>query len=190
MDRTTWLRGLSKVIFLTGTSILLFSLLRFVESGDPAQSIRRGAVAGPIFTVVFVVFAAVVARRSWPQGKTLRYSERVAVQRSVYDGKDVGEDRLAQAVLDYCGVVRKQRRTNRRYEWVMVFFFAGLAIVFALIYTFAGPTRGAVVYWGSVGFWLLVLWRRPRRRDRRARLDANVARAEALARARLEGVGR
>ncbi len=154
-----------------------FGLLQFAINGSVA-----GAVFGGVFLAVFFGgIMALIVRRQWSGAGRVAPDDRVAVARAVRRGDDVGDDRLAEAVIEYAEMVRKTQERDARHRWVLP-LFGILSFVIALTSTVGGSTREAVVFWLLTAFWIVgILWWFPRQR---ARWTENASRAEAAARRR------
>jgi hypothetical protein len=98
--------------------------------------------------------------------------------RIVRRGDSVSDARLAPAVIEYAGVVRRAQERDRRLRGVLWVFATGAAI-FAVGSTISGHARAAVVWWALVCVWAVLLAWQPRRR---ARALERAAQAEAAAR--------
>jgi len=153
----------------------LFGLIEFLSGW--ASPI--GAVAWAIwFALLYGVLMTRRLRRDWRGAYDLPPRDRVAVLRAVRRGEDVGEPRLAPAVVDLADAFRRGRERDHRYRWAL-WLFAGVLLCLALHDSLAGSTRSAVL-WGALAcLWALLLALLPRRW---VRTVARAERAESLAR--------
>jgi hypothetical protein len=135
-------------------------------------------VAAIAFAVFFSVAMTRWLQREWRRAEDLPPRDRVAVLRALRRGEDVGERRLARAVIDLADVIRQRQERDRRYRWV-VWLFGGVMLCLALYDSLAGSTRSAVPWWALTGFWAVLLAWLPRRS---ASALARAERAESLAR--------
>lgn len=145
--------GLSAAVF--------FGAFVLAESGSWVGAVAAVLVLGPFYGIR-------VARRMgrvWPGAGDLDPADRMAVVRAARRGEDIGDARLAPAVVDYCNGLRTAREHDRLLLWV-VLVFAALAVALALIDTFSGSTRQAGVSWLFVLFFLVELTWWPRRQTR------------------------
>jgi hypothetical protein len=164
-------------------------IFRAVSAGLPV-AIFFGALAFaesaslPALVAVIVlhpVYGIPIARRMArfrPNAKKLSGADRVAVVRAARHGEDIGSARLAHAVIEYSSGVRKAHEQARRYRWVVP-IVAALSLVLALIDTFFGSIRSALVSW----LWVAIvvgemLWWPGKLAD----ILSNTERAETLAR--------
>lgn len=138
-----------------------------------------GAALAALFLSPF--YGIRVARRmnrAWPGARDLDSADRTAVIRATRRGEDIGDARLAPAVIDYSSALRTAREQDRVFRWVLL-LFAGLAVALALSDTFTGSTRDALVSWLVVAFLLVELTWWPRKQSH---VMSNAERAETLAR--------
>jgi hypothetical protein len=147
-----------------------FGLIQFGWDG----SVSRALSAGASFGVFFGVWMAFIMWRSWPGAKDLSPTDRVAVHRIVRRGDAIHEARLAPAVLDYVGIVRRAQDREDRGRWMLWIFALG-TLILALA---AASTRAEVTWWVLVAFWASFLVWRPRRQ---AQTLAHASRAQAEA---------
>jgi len=115
--------------------------------------------------------------KSWPTANELSGTDRRAVVRAVRRGRNIGEARLAPAVIDYCAAVRDDRR---RFFWQQLPSFIAGFLVFTLFIHFVGDASVvtalvAGVVWAVFVIVTIAVW------GRRS-VVANAARAEHLAR--------
>ncbi len=177
--RRVWGGGrLRSAIRIGAPAGAVFGAIRFAEYGSLGDAI----FAALFFGVFFGATMALISRKAWPGQGNLRSTDRAAVVRAVRRGEDIGEARLAWAVIEYCVVSRRTRERDRRYHWVL-WLFAGLTLVIAVSDTFAGSVRSALVEWGLVAFWTTFLFWLP---GRRTQLESNAGLAGELARHRME----
>lgn len=156
---------------------VVFGLVQLVMTG----SARYALVGGVFFGVTFGAFVAWTTRRSWRRSSALAPDDRVAVARAVRTGEDITDARLADAVVQYAGVVRRARERDARQNWVLV-AFACMTVIGAIAQTVVGSLGEAAFYWVLTLFWVVMLtWVLPRQR---ARALANARRAEQAARSR------
>jgi len=157
-----------------GTGIVLGALV-FAESG----SAPGAAVAGVVLAVFCGIAVSRRMARFWPGAKDLGDADRVAVVAAARSGADIGDPRLASAVIDYGRGLRDAAHRTQRFGWVVPAVTA-LALVLAVGDSIFGPLRTALVSWLFVAILLaeLLWWRR-----RQTRLLRNAQRATALARA-------
>ncbi|MGW2563035.1 hypothetical protein ACWCXB_28050 [Streptomyces sp. NPDC001514] len=114
--------------------------------------------------------------RAWPGADDLDSADRVAVVRATRRGEDIGDARLAPAVIDYSGGLRTVREQGR--VWV-VLLFAALAVALAFTDTFTGSAWETVMSWLVVTFFLVELAWWPRQQTH---VISNAERAEKFAR--------
>jgi hypothetical protein len=135
-----------------------------------------------VFVVLTVTYAVVMARRMrryWPGAKELTGADRMAVARAARRGENIGDARLASAVVDYSAGLRAAYEHGRSRRWVIWVVVAAVVIA-AVVDCFIAPVRSLVVSWLFVGFLAVELWWWPMEQ---ARLVANADRAANLARA-------
>ncbi|MDQ1392631.1 MAG: hypothetical protein QOF30_1608 [Acidimicrobiaceae bacterium] len=156
----------------------LFGMIQFAQSGSPGKAIFQGL----FFAVFFGVVMALFLRRSWPGADQLQPADRVAVAGVVRRGEDLPDARLAPAVLDYIGAIRRTQDRGRRYRWVLWVAALG-TLTLALLSSFGASTRSAVVAWGLVVLWAVLLVYLPYSRNRMLK---NASHAESDARRRLQ----
>ncbi|MFF4544681.1 hypothetical protein [Streptomyces sp. NPDC001435] len=150
--------------------------------------IESGAwpIAAVVFLVLAVFYGPMMARRmsrAWPGTEELSRAERAAVVRSTRRGEDIGDARLAPAVVAYADGLRQTRERGGWVRWV-VLFAAVVSVFVALNDTLHGSTGEAVSSWVVVALFIADLTWRPRRE---ARLMAHADQAEKWARRRLPG---
>ncbi|MFE1883001.1 hypothetical protein [Streptomyces diastatochromogenes] len=140
---------------------VFFGAFVLAESGAWVGAVAAVLVLGPFYGIR-------VARRMgriWPGARDLDPADRSAVVRAARRGEDIGDARLAPAVIDYCDGLRTAREQDRLLLWVTL-VFAGLAVALAVIDTSSGSTREAWVSWVFVLFFLVELTWWPRRQTR------------------------
>ncbi|MFH8770312.1 hypothetical protein ACIF83_11440 [Streptomyces sp. NPDC085866] len=156
---------------------VFFGAFVLAESESWVGAAAAVLVLGPFYGIR-------VARRMgrvWPGAEDLDPADRAAVVRAARRGEDIGDARLAPAVVDYCNGLRTAREHDRLLLWVAL-VLTGLAVALALIDTFSGSTREAWVSWLFVLFFLVELTWWPRRK---ARVMSRAEQAERLARVAL-----
>jgi hypothetical protein len=168
---SVWRRGrLWSAVRIGAPAGAFVGLIQFAQSGSADRALRGGIFFGLFFGAAM----ALVVWRSWPGAKDLSSADRVAVQRIVRRGEKIEEARLAPAVLEYAGVVRRTQEREDRRRWVL-WVFAGATVIVALAVTIRGTAREEVVWWALVALWAgLLLWL-PRRQ---ARLQSHASHAE------------
>ena len=171
-----WACGRGTRAALTGVLVGLgLTASTYAWTGSFAEFASRGV----IFGLIFGALAAYSMWRRWPQAERLAPDDRVAVSRAVRTGADIGDSRLAAAVIDYAGEVRRARERAPRQRWSLALITVacgGLAIAYAV----AGDTLKAVGFFVLTA-WTVVVggWWTPRQR---ARGITNARQAEAAAR--------
>jgi hypothetical protein len=159
-----------------------FGVFQTLITGSALQGLVNGVVA----TVVLGGIMAWWMRRSWARSSELAPEDRVAVARAVYRGEALQDERLASAVVEYAGVVRKAQEREAGWPWLPGVL--GVAtVIFAIGATAAGSTGAALAFWVLTALYVCGWgWIFPRRR---ARILANAQRAELAARSGLPRVG-
>jgi hypothetical protein len=135
------------------------------------------------FVGVMLIYPAFMARRMmklWPGAKDLSGADRVAVARAVRTGADIGDARLAGAVVEYSRGLKAA--AERGVWWWFVALLGAVALVVAILDTLFSPVREAIVSWLYFAFFPIEAWWWPRRQ---AQLVGNAERAEEAARALL-----
>jgi hypothetical protein len=99
------------------------------------------------------------------------------VVRATRWGENIGDARFAPAVIDYSRGLHEAYKSARPYRWVL-WSLAALSLVLAVLDTYSGPTRLAIVSWIWVVFFAVEMTWRPRKQ---ARLLANAERAHKFA---------
>ena len=134
-----------------------------------------------VLVVVWVVYGAFAARRMskfWPGAKDLSGADRVAVARATRSGRDVGDLRLAPAVIEYSGGLRDANEHAPWARWLIV-LLGLVAFGVAIADTIFSPPVEAVVSWLYFAFFPVEAFCWPRIA---ARLIANAKGAEESAR--------
>ena len=158
---------------------LFFGALGFAESGSVAALLAVVAL-GPL---VCGIPTARRMARFWAGAKKLSGTDRVAVVRASRRGENIGEARLAHAVIDYSSGLYAAREQASRYSWVVP-VVAAVSLILAVTDSLFGPVRLALVSWLWVAFVIVeTLWW-PRKQ---AGLLSNAGRAETLARQVMTG---
>jgi hypothetical protein len=149
---------------------VFFAALVFAESA----SVLGTLVAFVVLSVFYGILTSRRMSRLWPSAGELSGADRVAAVRISRGGKDIGEPRLAAAVIDYTAGLREAHSQARSHRWV-VWLGAAAVLVLAVIDSALGPLRLAAVSWLFVAFFVVELLWWPRRADR---LLAHAERAE------------
>jgi hypothetical protein len=138
------------------TGIFLGALV-FADSGIWLGALIAVLALGPFFGIMMARRMA----RFWPGAKALTPSDRLAVVRATRSGTDIGEARLALAVIDYSSGLHESSEQARRYRW-LIRLVAALALILAFSDTFFGSIRSALGSWLFVAFLVveLVWWPR------------------------------
>ncbi|MDF3297501.1 hypothetical protein [Streptomyces tropicalis] len=137
--------------------------------------------AAVVFVVLGLLYGIRVARRMariWPAAKDMNGVDRAAVVRATRRGEAVGDPRLAPAVVEYAGALRRTAEEDRLGRWVVLLVTA-LAVALAVYDTAMSTTGETIASWLVVVLLLADLMWWPRRR---AVLLARADRAEASAR--------
>jgi hypothetical protein len=138
-------------------------------------------LAGVVALVVITLFYGVMMRRRmnkyWPGAKDLSGPDRGAVVRATRAGHDIGNARLASAVVEYSRGLHEAAE-RRWWRWLIV-LVGIVALVVAILDTIFGPVREAVVSWLYFVFFPIEAFWWPRRQ---AQLLENAERAEESAR--------
>lgn len=153
---------------------VFFGALGYAESGSVVALVAL-VVLGPF---VFGIPTARRMARFWPGAKMLSREDRVAVVRATRRGQNIGETRLAHAVIEYSSGLRDAHDHARRYRWVVPLVGA-LSLILALTDSFFGSIRLALVSWLWVAIIVVELLWWP---GKRADLLSNAERAETQAR--------
>ena len=152
---------------------IVIGLLAFLGSGV--------ALAGLVaFVFTTLLYGAMMARRMvryWPGAKDLTGADRVTVTRAVRSGSDIGDPRLASAVIAYSRGLHAASEHSRLGRWLIV-VIGVVALATAIFDTITAPVGEAAVSWLYFAFFPIEAWWWPRRQ---AQLLANARRAEQLA---------
>ena len=163
-----------------------FGTYMAIRSGFDTGSATVGLVGGFVSGLFFGVIMAVVAHRQRGSLRHLPTTDRVLVLRSVRRGQDVGEPRLAAAVIAYAEQLRRQSEGFWGRPSTEVGLCWGFALLSALVTAGAaagGNTAGMIGYSALTLVWAgsAVAW--PRRHARTmARIDNAQRAAEGLLR--------
>jgi hypothetical protein len=153
---------------------VVLALLALIGSNSPLA----GVVA---LVVIWVIYSVIMARRTskfWPGAKDLSGADRVAVARAARSGRDIGDLRLAPAVIEYSRGLRDANEHVLLARWLIV-LLALVALGVAIADSIFSPPGEAVVSWLYFAFFPVELLWWPRIA---ARLIANAERAEESAR--------
>ncbi|MFE2586812.1 hypothetical protein [Streptomyces sp. NPDC059378] len=156
-----WQGGPSRRALGTGIPTGLFlGAFALVESG-------YWIAAAVVFLLLSPLHGIRTARRmgrAWPGAAQLDAADRAAVVRVTRRGADLGDPRLAPAVIDYAEALRNVREQDRIRRWVVA-GLATVALVLALYDTHSGETGQAVASWLVLALFLLDLTWRPGQED-------------------------
>jgi hypothetical protein len=136
------------------------------------------------FVSVVVIYTPFLARRMvklWPSAKDLSGDDRVTVVTAARTGADIGDSRLAPAVIEYSDGL-KGAAERRLWRWFLA-LLGSMALVVAILDTLYSPVGEYVVSWLYFAFFPIEAWWWPRRQSQ---LIANAERASEAARALLE----
>jgi len=137
----------------------LFAVLGFVYDSPTPQGIGNriaaalvfGVLFGVLFGVVFGVLLGLMAGKKWPRRRSLSYSDRLLVVRSVGRGEPVVAPHLATDVIEFADVVRTIARKNLRpinsILPVATLLLFG-ALVGGILATAGGRARDAAIWFG------------------------------------------
>lgn len=142
---------------------------------DAPLEVALGTAA--FFGTFFGASFAVLRWKSWPAGRKLTASERIAAARAVFGGEDTGGTALAPAVSELAGVVIKNAERSRSQRWPLWIVLAA-AVASAVDETATSAVPQAPLAWLLVGLLLWTIARLPRRL---ARSEACAVRAKLLA---------
>lgn len=131
---------------------LFFGAFVLAESGSWFGAAVAVLVLGPFHGI----WVARRMARVWPGAAHLDAADRVAVVHASRRGENIGQARLARAVIEYGDGLRQARAHGRLFA-SMVLLFAGLALALALIDTVTGTMRETAVSWAFVALVLLEL---------------------------------
>jgi hypothetical protein len=146
----------------------------------------NSALAGVVaFVVIWTIYSVITARRMsrfWPGAKDLSGVDRVAAARAARRGHDIGDVRLAPAVVEYSRGLRDANEHVLLPRWLML-LLALVALVVAVADSVWSPPGEAIVSWLYFAFFPVELLWWPRIA---ARLIANAERAEESAKQSLQ----
>jgi hypothetical protein len=175
MREQLWRYGRLWTALLMGAPFgVLFALFELANSGG----VRKALIAGASSGLLFGVAMSIVMWSRWKEASKLSARDRVAVARSVQRGEPVEDALLAPAVIEYATVVRKANESERRYRWTLWIWPAG-TLGIAVAETVRGSTRDAVLFWGLVVFWIILM---PKQRRRDEEINSRASRAQDAAR--------
>lgn len=157
---------------------VLLSALSFADSGLWLSSLIALVVLIPLYGILM----ARRMRRFWPGAKELTGADRVAVARAARRGEEIGDARLAPAVISYSDGFRAAYEQARLHRWALWLIIV-VSVIVAVLDCFISPIRSAVVSWLFVAFLGVELWWWPKKQ---ARLVANAERVATAARHALE----
>jgi hypothetical protein len=138
-----------------------------------SNSVLSGAVAVVVITLIYGLIMARRMSKFWPGAKDLNGADRVEVARATRGGHDIGDARLAPAVIEYSQGLRAAG-TGRLTRW-LILLLAAVALGVAIADSIFSPPGEAVVSWLYFAFFPVELLWWPRRE---AKLLANAQRAE------------
>jgi hypothetical protein len=169
-----WRFGSILRALIVGTVVgIVIGLLAFLGSG----LVLAGLVAVVIVSPLYGFLMARRMSKYWPEANKLAGTDRVAVTRAVRSGREIGDARLAPAVIAYSRALHAASERSRLWWWLIV-VLGVVAVGFAIVDTVtAAPVGEAVVSWLYFAFFPIEAWWWPRRQ---ARLLANARRAEQL----------
>ena len=135
----------------------LFAVLGFVYDPTPrgigyriAVALVFGVVSGVVFGVFIGGFVGLMANKKWPRRRSLSYSDRLLVVRSVGRGEPVVAPHLATDVVEFADVVRTiARKTLRSIGSLLMaalLFFGPL--VGGILAAAGGRARDAAIWFG------------------------------------------
>ncbi|MER5603347.1 hypothetical protein [Streptomyces sp. NPDC002265] len=156
-----WQGGPTRRALGTGIPTGLFlGAFALVESG-------YWIAAAAVFLLLSPLHGIRTARRmgrAWSGAAQLDAADRAAVVRATRRGADLGDPRLAPAVIDYAEALRNVREQDRIRRWVVA-GLAMLALALALYDTHSGEKGQAVASWLVLALFLLDLTWRPGQED-------------------------
>jgi hypothetical protein len=174
-----WRHGrLWTALVVGGPAGLLFGLLQ-LGSSDRFES---ALLAGVSFGALFGAAMSILIWGRWKAAKKLSSQDRRAVARSVLKGEPIEDPRLAPAVIEYAGVVRRSQDRERRYRWTL-WIWPTLTLALAVVTTVNGSTRQAALFWALVVFWIIFI---PTQQRRERKTSSAASHAEGLARQLLD----
>jgi hypothetical protein len=153
---------------------IFLSALSFADSGLWLGSL----IVFVILTLLYAILMARRMRRFWPGAKQLTGADRVAVACAARRGENIGDARLAPAVIEYSDGLRAAYEDARVRRWV-IWVVVAAALFSAVVDCFISPIRSVVVSWLFVAFLAVELWWWPKEQ---ARLVANAEQAAKSAR--------
>lgn len=175
-----WRFGLIGRALIVGVAVGVFvALLAWIGSNLVLPALVVLAVVTPLYT-------AVTARRMsgcWPGAKNLRGADRVAIVRAARSGRDIGDPRLAPAVIEYTRGLHDAAERVRLWWWLIV-LLGVVALGTAIADTIFAPIGETVLSWLYFAFFPIEIWWWPRRQ---AHLLANADCAKESARHLLDG---
>lgn len=174
-----WSRGKLWTALVIGVPTgVLFGLFQLASSGRWGEAL----IAAVIFGAVFGATMSILIWSRWKAAKQLDSQDRRVVARSVFHGEPIEDARLAPAVIEYAGVIRRSHDRERRYRWTL-WIWPALTLAIAVRDTIKGSTGSAVLFWGLVAFWILFM---PTQRRRERKTVLHAADAEQAARGLLD----
>jgi hypothetical protein len=150
------------------------AVLTVIGSNSPLA----GVVALVAIWAVYGVIAAHRMTRFWPGAKDLSGVDRVAAARAARSGHEIGDARLAPAVIEYSRGLRDSNEHALLPRWLL-FLLALVALGVAVADSLFSPPGEAVVSWLYFAFFPVESLWWP---HIAARLIANAERAEESAR--------
>jgi hypothetical protein len=161
---------------------LAFGIVLGLLAMISTNSVSSGALAIVLITLIFALMMARRMSKFWPGAKNLTGADRVKVARAARGGHDIGDPRLAPAVIEYSRVLHEAGEHVRLRRW-LIMLFAAVALGVAIADSIFSPLGEAVVSWLYFAFFPveMLLWPRIA-----ARLLVNAERAEAWATQLLE----
>lgn len=138
-----------------------------------SNSVPAGVIA---FVAVSLLYGAIMGRRMakfWPAAKHLSGADRVAVARATRSGEDIGDARLAPAVIDYSRALHRAAEGFRLWWW-LILVLGVVALGTAIADTIFAPVREAVISWLYFAFFPIEAFWWPRRQ---VQILANAQRA-------------
>ncbi|MDT5095759.1 MAG: hypothetical protein QOH60_5122 [Mycobacterium sp.] len=132
------------------------------------------------FVSIMVIYTPFLARRMvklWPGAKDLSGDDRVTVVTAARTGADIGDSRLAPAVIEYSDGL-KAAADRRLWRWFLA-LLGSAALVVAILDTLFSPVGEYVVSWLYFAYFPIEAWWWPRRQSQ---LVANAEEASEAAR--------
>ena len=165
-----WRFGLVVRALIAGGSVgIVIGLLAFFGS----NVVLAGLI---VFVIVSLAYGAVMGRRMakfWPGAKGLGGADRVTVVRATRSGRDIGDARLASAIVEYSRALH-QAAEGFRLWWWLIAVLGVVALATAIADTIFSPVGEAVVSWLYFAFFPVEAFWWPRRQ---AHILANAQRA-------------